>query len=361
MASLRVASGDALQRIKFHSENMYREVRNSLTFNSLTAGKDTSSFIKMNQPPLNTGFIQSFSHGKGTGIKDRFAMSLKLENAPVKNGSRDLLTGQEEALTINTFDHELDMYEQEVAAGTILSDLRSFVDLHAESRRALTDHITDQIDTLYFDALYTDSAPTDFVFQAFSTDDVTTATSEPAAGAVTADATLTPQYLARISQIARTGDSDSGVTNMHRMEKVAIAGVGKVFVLLVPPTVATELRINADYADYRKRVEVLRGTPIFDLAVAQVEDILIIESEKVAKDTTNSIARCTLLGKSGLVVSLARPEGMGVVIKEVTKNAGREDYLIGRWFVKVSKPKFNNSEGTLKDYGSLSVLVRYGK
>ncbi len=49
----------------------------------------------------------------------------------------------------------------------------------------------------------------------------------------------------------------------------------------------------------------------------------------------------------------------GVDIMPMTKNAGRDDLLVARWFIKIARPQFNNSAGTLKDYGSLGVYVRY--
>jgi len=245
MANLRVASGDSLQKIAFKSERIFREVLNALTFAPFTSGKNMNDFAVLQQFNMDTAALNTFSHGKGSGVKDRFFLPLAYSGDPVKNGSRDVVTGQEEALTIRTFDHEIDMYEKDVETGSMLSHLRSFVDLNMESEVALSNFMIDHVDTLHFNALNKDSTPTDFI-HFNSSNAVTTTTTEPTSG-TTGSTLLNPEFLKYVSEVAATGDSVFGNLSSFRIKKVPINGIDS-YILLVTPRLATQIAIDPTFA-----------------------------------------------------------------------------------------------------------------
>lgn len=348
--------GSNQQRLKFHGERVFRDVLASLTFKPLMAGDDEgSSFVKYRQPELSADSLVKSNHGQGTGAYDRFYITLALTDDPVKNGARDLLVGQEESLVNRVFNHEIDMYEKEVHAGTILSHLRSFIDLKGSARMGLTNLILEWNDKLFFNALNADSTPTDFVYMD-TNGAVTSTTSDPTGSVGTTK--INPEMLVELSEIARTADSVNGNLSNFRMKKVDVNGK-KCFILLVPPRVGTQLKIDPTFAQYRREVSAMPSDQLFANAVAVIEDIIVVESEHVSLDSANSIARCSLIGESSLCATMARVGGVGVDIQEYDKNAKREDLLVARWFLKVSKPQFANAAGATKDFGSLGVYLAY--
>lgn len=273
---------------------------------------------------------------KGKGDRIRFTIRMRLSGSGVGEG--ETLEGNEENLTTYTFDLDLVQLRHAVRDDGAMSRQRAVYDISAESRMALQDWITEQIDQKCFNALQ--SSPTKAMYGGDATSDAT----------IEAADLLTPALISKVKTWALTG----GNRSQTPLRPVNIEGK-KHYVMVIHPDQAYDLKTNSDWESAQQYANV-RGmsNPLFTGALGMWDNVIIHEHENVTLSTTLGAgsnvagAKAIFMGAQALVWGWGqRPE----VVQKKFDFDNEMAYATGMIY-GVEKPVFNSL-----DYGSISVVT----
>lgn len=271
----------------------------------------------------------------GQGDKATFGLIDRLAGAGVT--SRQTLEGNEENLSDNSFNLELEEYAHAVRDAGPLDRKRPVYDMDNESRDALQVWMSEKIDQLAFTAL--ENSPTKIFYGGDAT-----GTGDMAAGDK-----ITPALISKTKAWAITG----GNRSQTPLRPVTIGGK-KYFVLLTHPDAMYDLKVDSTFAQARREAEI-RGSenPIFSGATAIWDGVIIHEHENVSIATDWGGAavagvKSSFMGEQALAWAWgARPK---VVAEEFDYQ--REHGFAISMMSACEKPVFNSV-----DYGSIGVYT----
>ena len=272
----------------------------------------------------------------GQGDKLTFGLIDRLAGSGVT--SRQTLEGNEENLSDNSFNLELEEYAHGVRDAGPLDRKRPVYDMDNESRDALQVWMSEKIDALSFTAL--ENSPTKIFYggDATGTGDIEVADK------------ITPALLSKVKAWAVTG----GNRSQTPLRPVSIGGK-KYFVYLTHPDAMYDLKNDSTFAQARREAEV-RGSenPIFSGALGVWDGVIIHEHENVGIETTWG-AGSNIAGVKGSFMgeqALAWAWGARPRVQAEEFDYGREHGFAVSMMSAVEKPVFNSL-----DYGSIAIYT----
>lgn len=273
---------------------------------------------------------------KKDGDTIHFGIRMRLTGAGVTGDN--VLENNEESLVTYEMNIVIDQLRHGVRSKGTMSEKRVLFSVPEESRSALRDWMSEQIDQKCFNAL--DASPTKIFYggNATSTADV--------------DATdiLTLDFISKV----KTWGSTGGNRSQPPLRGINIGGK-KHYVLLIHPDVAYDLKTSSEWKQAQREAQI-RGAenPLFTGAIAMWDDVIIHTHENIPITTTWGAgsnvagARCQLLGAQALCWAW----GKRPFVKEESFDYGNQrGHAIGIIY-GVKKPIFNS-----KDFGSIGCFV----
>lgn len=284
---------------------------------------------------------------KSQGDQITFGLVNNLVGDGVTSGQT--LEGNEEGLVSYDFSVSLEQYRHGVRSKGKLDVQRAMFSIPDVSREKLKIWGGEKIDKLMIAALLL--SPTKFLYRdgaagAFSG----TSTASTAKAALTAaNSKLTPQFISGCRTWAKTG----GQAAQYRVRPIKLEGK-MYYILLVPPAVMYDMRIDATYASAMKDAQD-RGSdnPLFKSSTIIWDDVVVHETERIALFTDGGGASvtgafCLFLGaQAGVWAWGERPESV-----QDTFDYGNEVGHAWEMMAKAGKPKFNS-----KDYAVIGICL----
>ncbi len=263
--------------------------------------------------------------------------------------SGQVLEGNEEGL--NSYDYQitLEQYRHGTRTKGKLDVQRAMFSIDTVSREKLKIWGGEKIDKLLVSALL--SSPTKTLYRDGATGlPAGNASQATAKAALTAaNSKLTPEFISALRTWAKTG----GAAQTWRIRPVMIDSKA-YYVLLVPPAVMYDLRIDSTFkAAMKDAQERGKDNPLFRSATAIWDDVVIHETERISLFTDGGSgavtgAHCAFMGAQAL--AWAWGERPKTVQEEF--DYGNEQGYAWEMIAKAGKPKFNS-----KDYGMVGVTL----
>lgn len=263
--------------------------------------------------------------------------------------SNQTLEGNEEGLNSYDYAIALEQYRHGTRTRGKLDVQRAMFSIPNVSREKLKIWGAEKIDKLLVAALV--ASPTKILYR----DGVAgapsgTSSSAAAKAALTAaNSKLTPNFISVLRVWAKTG----GAAATWRIRPVSVDG-GEYYVLLVPPAVMYDLRIDSTFQTAMKDAQERgKNNPLFRGAVAIWDQVVVHETERISLFTDGGGASvtgafCAFMGAQSLV--WAWGERADTVQQEF--DYGNEVGWAWQMIAKAGKPKFNS-----KDYGCVGVCL----
>jgi len=333
------------------SEELFRDVEKKIYFKKFM-GMSSNSLIK------TKGWGDDKSMKNHAGDTVTFGISYRLDEDN-HLGEGATISGNEQSLDLASYKLNLTEFRQGVATERGLTAQRSQLNLERECVDRLKTWIPERCDKLIFNA-YADSplrtlAPTTAAAGDFT---VSTGTSsfatEKAKIANNAQQKLTPELISRLKPYVMTGANRRIVP----LKPVMVEGKS-MYVLLVHPDVAADLRNNATYSQAKRDAEA-RGSmnPIFTGALGMWHDFVIHEHENMPIFTDGGSggnvpgAHCFVLGAESLCWTVTKRPNL-----EEEETNYKHRYGVGTSMIYgVGKPTFD-FKGTDFNYGSIALVV----
>lgn len=281
---------------------------------------------------------KDFAKNKGSSSVV-FTIFNKLVGAGVTGSTR--LKGQEEKLTEYNFSITPQLYRHATAVENGLTEQFDSFNVPTIAQDRLKDWMTEKIDTLCFNALFT--SPTNTAFGGDATTVNTLDSSDK----------ITPTHLRKLNVYAKTGKNRT----YNPLIPIPVNG-RKYLVYLASPESIYDLKEDSTMAQYLREAEV-RGkeNPIFNGATLIFDNIVIHEHERITTATNSGsvkYSRNILLGAQALVWAWAKRPW---VVEEM------DDYEhITGWAINMvsgaGKPSFNSVDyGSIVDYVAISDIL----
>lgn len=334
MAKTVFATNNALTK-KVWDEKLFRDVQIESYFSSRFMGESDNNIVQTDTELT-----------KQKGDQVTFGLVPNLVGDGVTSGQT--LEGNEEGL--NSYDYSilLEQYRHGTRTNGKLDEQRAMFSIPDVSREKLKIWGAEKIDKLLVAALLL--SPTKILYR----DGVTgapagTSSSSTAKTALTAaNSKLTPNFISALRTWAKTGGS--GQT--YRIRPVKIDG-GEYYVLVVPPAVMYDLRIDSTFQGAMKDAQERgKNNPLFRGATAIWDDVVIHETERIPLFTNGGGGTVTG-GFGALMGAQALVWAWGERPSTVMDTFDYEDQTGWAWrmIARGGKPKYNS-----KDYGTVGVV-----
>ncbi len=279
--------------------------------------------------------------------------------APVILGS----TGEAVEGKEGTYEHFNDSINLEeyntafrVKTNKTLDAQRPFFSIQDETAQAIEQWSSEIMDNLWFEAIQ--SSPSKVLYGGNNA--ATTGADATTISGLDSTCKLTPTLLRRLRVLAKTGfASGNNERDTYPFKPVKIGGI-KYFVLIVHPYAVYDMKENPVYQQtVREARERSKNNPIFQDAVAVIDNVIIHEHENIQiKETSSGSGEyyCTgvFLGAGSSIWAWGRRWSTQTEYFDY----GREEGVNRSMIAKTKKTKFKyTSSGSKVDYGSCGVYL----
>ena len=334
MGKTTFTTSDALKK-KAYEEKLFRDIVKE-TYFSKFQGEGADSIVQVKT---------QLEKGKGDQIQ--FGLRMRLSGDGIEEG--EIMEGNEEKLTTYDYSLTLKQYRHAVRDDGAMTRQRVMFSIDDESEKGIKDWGAEKLDELQFTAIQ--ASPTKVFYREASAGAFTGTTTLALAKAGITSTTYTKidlNFISKLKTWALTGGNRSYIP----LSPAKVSGKS-YFVLLVPPDVMCDLKIDSTFQQAMREAEV-RGkeNPLFTGALAIWDGVVIHEHENMDIGTdggSGAIAwgQGVLLGKQALCFAWGkRPR---IVYKEFDYE--NEHGYCWDAICATGKPVFNS-----KDFGSLACV-----
>ena len=344
MAVYEQATFSSSQRLSkiAHEEKLFRDwIKESVIGPMITDG--------------DTGPVQRKRVAKGEGDVVYFGLRARNTESFIMDGPAE---GNEMSLSTYSFSVTMHLFRAAVRYNTKMTVQRAAFDVPMEAQEALGDNYQENLEALYFEALY--DGVSDFLYHDASNQFLTTTTKATAKTAATAASTsgLSAQFLSRSKghMDARRG------TGYPPIKPVKVKGYNKpLFIVVTHPHSLSDLWNDGTFlTGQRECLARSNDHPIFMQAESIYAGHLILQSEHVSASAdygAGTVYGCEakVLGRQALALAIGDANEKGgsmSMVGPVEFDYGREKGYEAHTILGLRKTIFNS-----KDYGSRSMIL----